>query len=145
MGSAGLWRGDVILAFYAPFFGEAAWAALPEEGDPTHWARTGIIPGTGAAAVAGFLAGYRGIGCWAAPAAVVIAPDDGSGVEAMREWFNHPRTDWVMASTAMAQSALDEMIRAEDPLAVWLREGEESPHVLRAAALAWKERRRCRS
>lgn len=135
----------MILSFYTPLVGEVAWAAVPEEGEPSHWARTGVIPGSGWSSVAGFIAGYLRLGCGAAPAAVVLAPDDGSGVEALRGWFDHPRTDWVMASTAMAHDALDEMSRATDPLAVWLRQGEENPYVLRAAALAWRELRRCRS
>ena len=91
------------------------------------------------------MAGYTRLGCWAAPAAVILAPDGGSGVEALRGLFDHPRTTWTSASEAEALEAMSDILASSEPLAVWLRQGAEDVVVIKAAALAWREQRRISS
>ena len=133
----------MIFGFYVPPYGEAAWAALPEDGEQPPRYATGVIPGGGGiAAVAGFLACHLRVHGAAAPRAVVLAPDDGSGVDELRQWLPAtPRTRWCAATEAMAAAAVDEMSTADDSWAICLRVGA-APNVVRAAAMAWKELRR---
>lgn len=134
----------MILGFYVPPYGNVAWAALPEEGEQPPRYATGLLPGGGGiAAVAGFLACHLRVHGAAAPRAVVLAPDDGSGVDELRGWCPpNPRTRWCAATEAMAAASAAEMAKAkaEDSWATWLRVGAE-PNVVRAAALAWCELR----
>lgn len=133
----------MILAFFAPISGEAAWAALPEEGERPLMNATGVIPGGGGmAAVAGFLTCHcRAYGV-DPPRSIVLAPDDGSGAEFVRWWFDHHRTTIVPVQLAEAYDALEEFERSGCRLASSLRAECARERVLFAAALAWREQRR---
>ena len=133
----------MILAFFAPLSGEAAWAVLPEEGERPLRDATGVIPGGGGmAAVAGFLACYCRVYGVDPPGAIVIAPDDGSGAEFSRWWFDHHRTTIVPVALAEAYDALEEFERSGCRLWARLRAECARERVLFAAALAWREQRR---
>ena len=133
----------MILAFYLPLHGHAAWAALPEEDEPPPREATGLIPdGGGVAAVAGFLACHLRVHGASPPSAVVLSPDDGSGAEFVRWWFSHHRTTIVPVPLAGAYGALEEFERSGCRLWAKLRADAERESVMFAAALAWREQRR---
>mgnify|MGYP005853574683 CR=1 FL=1 len=133
----------MILAFFTPIVGEAAWCALPDEVDQPPRNATGVIPGGGGiAAVAGFLACHCRVYGVDPPRAIVIAPDDGSGAEFVRWWFHHHRTTIVPVALAEAYDALKEFERSGCRLWAKLRADSARERVLFAAALAWREQRR---